>query len=94
MVLGSWMRFREWRPALAVAPGVATLPHHERAIPNAVAAELADNAPPNLVVLGIDAKTACVGGPTEWRVLGAGKVTLYRCGGWRRFASGDAFNTS
>ena len=31
MVMGTWMRFREWRQALGLSGDVVTLPHHERA---------------------------------------------------------------
>lgn len=89
MVLGSWMRFRRWREALGIVPGVAVLPHHERSDPDAVVKELAKSAPPESMVLGIDAMTCCLGGPREWSVLGAGWVTAYRGGQWRRFASGQ-----
>ena len=89
MVLGSWMRFRGWREALGIVPGVATLPHHERSDPEAVAKELADSAPSDTAVLGIDAKTCCSKSPDGWKVFGAGGVTVYQGGGWRRYASGE-----
>ena len=87
MVLGEWMRFRGWRRALSVVPGLAVLPHHERADPGAVAAELADSAPPGVSVLGVDGKTGCLGLPGAWRVVGDGSVTLYRGGVWSRFSA-------
>ena len=71
MVFGSWMRFKEWRQTLGIAQGVAALPHHERTDPGVVASELAEAAPSGIVVLGIDGKSACLGGPVEWKVLGA-----------------------
>ena len=56
MVMGSWMRFREWRRTLGIASGIATLPHHERADPDAVLGEL-ESAPDNLsAVFGIDGR--------------------------------------
>ena len=88
MVLGEWMRFRGWRRALGVVPGVAVLPHHERAGPDTVAAELAESAPEGILALGIDGKTGCLGAPREWRVVGEGGVTVYRVGEWRRYAAG------
>ena len=94
MVIGSWMRFRSWGEALGILPGVATLPHHERSDPDSVAKELAGSAPSDLVVLGIDSKTCCFGGPEEWKVLGAGGVTAYRGGRWRRFASEEVVTLS
>ena len=89
MVMGPWMRFREWRPALGIAPGVVTLPHHERSDPDRVAKDLADSAPSGATVLGIDGKTGCLGGPVTWEILGAGHVTTYRDGRWRRYSAGE-----
>ena len=89
MVLGPWMRSGGWKPALGIAPEVAVLPHHERTDPAAVAKELAESAPPGVAVLGIDGRTGCLGGPTEWRVVGAGAVTVYHGGRWRRHGPGE-----
>ena len=92
MVMGSWMRFREWRPALGIARGVASLPHHERSDPDTASRELRDHAPDDLsVVLGIDGRSGAISGPEGWTVLGAGHVTVYRKGGWERLRSGDVF---
>ena len=92
MAMGSWMRFRDWRPALGIADGVASLPHHERSDPNAVSRELRDHAPDDLsVVLGIDGRSGAISGPEGWTVLGAGHVTVYRKDGWERLRSGDTF---
>ena len=90
MVLGSWMRYGGWREALGIVPGVATLPHHERGDPDAVAKELAESAPSDVTVLGIDGKTCFGGVGHRWEVLGEGGVTVYREGGWRRFTAGEA----
>ena len=92
MVMGSMMRrpsTAEWVPGLGVAEGLAVLPHHERSEPSAVAEELAATAPPGLTVLGIDARTCCVGSPGSWRVVGVGRVTAYRDGSWATYNSGD-----
>ena len=92
MVMGSWMRFREWRPALGFADGVASLPHHERSDPDTVSRELRDHAPEDLsVVLGIDGRSGAISGPEGWTVLGAGHVTVFRRDGWERLNSGDVF---
>ncbi len=89
MALGEWMRFRGWRRALGVVPGVAVLPHHERADPDIVAAELAESAPEGVAALGVDGKTGCLGQAGAWRVVGDGNVTVYRGGQWRRYGVGE-----
>ena len=89
MVMGSWMRFRDWTEALSIVPGVATLPHHDDSEPDVVAAALAISAPSDLDVLGIDGRTCCLRSGGEWTVLGAGTVTLYRGGRWRRLSPGE-----
>ena len=90
MVLGEWMRFRSWRRALGVVPGVAVLAHHERADPEAVAAELAGSAPDGIAVMGVDGKTGCLGQAGAWRVVGDGGVTVYRGGEWMRYGAGES----
>ena len=90
MVLGSSMRFGGWRAALGLVGGVAVLPHHERSQPAKVADKLRAAAPTVAVVLGIDGKTACFGGPEGWQVHGPGAVTTYSQGRWQRYLRGDA----
>ena len=87
MVMGPWMRFREWRAALGLVE-VVTLPHHERSDAARVSSELIESAPEGLTVLGIDAMTACVLDDDVWRIIGPGSVTVYRDGRWERFAGG------
>ena len=92
MVMGSWMRFREWRPALDIAKGIASLPHHERSDPVSVSREIGKNAPGDLaVILGIDGRSGAISGPEGWTVVGAGHVTAYRKDNWERLRSGDVF---
>ncbi len=92
MVMGSWMRFREWRRTLGIAAGIATLPHHERADPDTVVEELRA-APDDLsAVFGVDGRAGALSGPDGWTALGAGRVTLYQNGGWRRFEDGERFS--
>ena len=40
--------------------------------------------------MGIDARTGCLGGPGAWRVVGSGKVTVYRGSEWSVYESGQA----
>ena len=100
MVMGSWMRFREWRRTLGIAAGIATLPHHERADPDTVVEELRA-APDDLsAVFGVDGRAGALSGPDGWTALGAGRVTVYQSlprtrygdGGWRRFEDGQSFS--
>ena len=91
MVMGAWMRFREWREALGIVPGVATLPHHERSDPDAVSQQLATTGRAGMIALGIDGRTGCLSEPEGWTVAGAGAVTVYRAGGWQRYTSGKSF---
>ena len=94
MVMGSWMRFREWRPALGIAGGIAVLPHHERSDPDSEARDLLSAAPADLTaVFGIDGGSGALSGPDGWEALAPGHVTVYRNGRWRRFAPGDTFST-
>ena len=91
MVMGSMMRRpREggWVQALGLVPGVAVLPHHERSNPADTSRQLQSQAPGELTIIGIDARTGCLGQPGAWRVVGYGKVTLYRGTDWEVFESG------
>lgn len=93
MVMGSAMRRPSsggWVEGLDIAQGVAVLPHHERSDPDTVAGELARTVPPDLTVLGIDARTCCFGTPGNWKALGSGKVTTYRNGSWAIYSSGES----
>ncbi len=94
MVMGSWMRFREWRRALGIAEGIATLPHHERSNPDSTLRDLASAAPDELdAVFGVDGRCGVLSGPDGWTALGPGSVTVYRNNGWQRFEAGDTFTT-
>ncbi len=91
MVMGSFMRrpsSGEWVEALGVVPGTAALPHHENSNPADVAKQLRDQAPAGITVLGIDARTGCLGRPGNWRAVGAGNVTVYQGGDWQVYPSG------
>ena len=93
MVMGAVMRRPSAgspvSPALNVIANVMTLPHHERSDPEAVAAQLAGPDYVGLTVLGIDGATGLLLEPHGSTALGAGNVTVYRAGGWKRYAAGD-----
>ena len=88
MVMGPWMRYRDWRTALGLVEAV-TLPHHERSDPERVSSDLIESAPHGLTALGIDAMTACVLDDDGWRTIGPGSVTVYRGERWERFKAGE-----
>ena len=92
MVMGSWMRFREWRRALGIADGIATLPHHERSNPDSTLRDLGASAPKELnAVFGVDGRCGVLGGPDGWTALGPGSIVVYRNNAWQRFGDGDTF---
>lgn len=93
MVMGSFMRRPSaggWVEALGLVPGVAVLPHHEKRDPVETSRELQDQVPADLTVLGIDARSGCLGGPGNWRVVGSGKVTVYQGSDWAVYQSGES----
>ncbi len=92
MVMGSQMRRpreAEWVTGLGIAEGICVFPHHERSNPAEVAEQLEGRLTENLSVFGIDAQTGCLGRPGDWRVIGSGKVTIYRQDGWQIYQPGD-----
>ena len=92
MVMGSWMRFREWRRALGIAEGIATLPHHERADLDSTLRDLDASAPKELnAMFGVDGRCGVLSGPDGWTALGPGSITVYRNNYWQRFGDGDTF---
>lgn len=90
MVMGSYMRRTGgWIETLGIVPGVAVMPHHENRDPAETSRELQSQAPSGLTVLGVDARTGCLGKPGNWRVVGSGKVTVYSGSEWAVYQSGD-----
>lgn len=93
MVLGAVMRRPSSgspvSPALNIVPNVMTLPHHERADPEAVLAQLSGRDTVGLTTLGIDGGSGILLEPNGATALGASNVTLYRDGAWRRYAGGE-----
>ncbi|MCZ6535665.1 MAG: hypothetical protein O6914_06810, partial [Chloroflexi bacterium] len=78
-----------WTDGLGLTEGLAVLPHHERSDPASMAETLEESVPRGIKVLGIDARTCCVGSPGDWKVVGVGKVTGYWNGQWQSFSSGE-----
>jgi cyanophycinase len=97
MALGEWTLIRgrmpgddqrQYRPALGIVPGVAVLPHFEtfghRWVDSARAAAPSDD----VVLLGIDERSAAVWEDGGWRSYGPGGVTVLTGSEQRSFASG------
>jgi cyanophycinase len=98
MALGEWTLVRErmpgddrrrYLPALGLVPRVAVLPHFETFGHRWV--ERAERAAPrsDVVLLGVDERTAALHVDGAWRALGDGDVTVIVGGERRRFASGE-----
>ena len=92
MVLGSYMRNpidKTWIEGLGIIPGMAVLPHHENSDRYQTSHEISNAGLQDIIVLGIDGKTSCVGNGSSWEVMGPGAVTLYNRGNWKVFQSGE-----
>jgi len=92
MVMGSMMRRPQsggWIEALGLAPGIAVMPHHEKRDPAETSKELQNQVPAELTVLGIDARSGCLGSPGNWKAVGSGNVTVYRDSDWAVYQSGQ-----
>ena len=92
MVMGSMMRRPQaggWIEALGLVPGIAVMPHHEKRDPAETSKELQNQVPADLIVLGIDARSGCLGSPGKWKAIGSGKVTVYRGSDWQVYQSGQ-----
>ena len=98
MALGEWTLVRErmpeddrrrYLPALGLVPRLAVLPHFETFGHRWV--ESAERAAPrsDVVVLGVDERTAALHVDGAWRALGDGGVTVIAGGERRKFASGE-----
>ena len=77
LVMARWPRHdvRRAVPALGVVPRTAVLPHYERFGKRWEESDIADR-PADLVLLGLDEKTAAVWDGTHWTAHGAGAVTV------------------
>lgn len=95
MAMGEWTLIRErmpgddrrrYAPALGTVPGIAVLPHFgtfgHRWVESASERE-------DVVLVGIDERTAALWEDDGWRALGDGGVTVIAGGDRRRFESGS-----
>ena len=92
MVLGSYMRNpidKTWIKGLGVISGMAILPHHENDDPDLISREIVNAGLEDIIIVGIDGKTSCIGNGSSWKVMGPGTVTVYNQRNWKVFRSGE-----
>ena len=97
MAMGEWTLVRgpgqsrgmpaHWEPGLNLLPGIGVIPHYDRFGPERTRARV-DDAPPGMVVLGIDEDTVVLSVNGVARVLGRGTVDVWRDGLSQVFRSG------
>lgn len=100
MILGAFIpRFRLrqlprrealWTPGFGLVPEAVVVPHFNE-IPRTVVRPWLTLRPSGTRAIGVDAGTAMVGRPGEWRVLGKGSVTIADAEGERVHAPGEPF---
>jgi cyanophycinase len=99
MAFGEWTLIRERRPgdarrryapALGLVPRVAVLPHFETFGHGWVESALGSAPADDVVLLGIDERTAALWEAGSWRAIGDGGVTVIARGDRNHFASGEA----
>jgi cyanophycinase len=99
MAMGQWTlirgrfpgdRRRQYRDALGLVPGIAVLPHFATFGREWVTSALEERPSDDVVLLGIDERTAAVWSDGEWRAMGDGDVTIVTTRGERVFGPGQA----
>ena len=98
MALGTWTlirgrvpgdRGRRYRDALGLVPNVAVLPHFATFGREWVTSALEGRPSDDVILLGIDERTAVVWSDGSWRAMGDGGVTVITTRGQRMFAPGE-----
>jgi cyanophycinase len=101
MAMGQWTlirgrypgdRRRQYRDALGLVPGIAVLPHFATFGREWVASALDERPSDDVVLLGIDERTAAVWIDDVWRTMGDGGVTVVTVGEERRFGPGEVID--
>src|SRR3954467_15225758 len=98
MAMGEWTLVRDrmpgddrrrYLPALGLVPGVAVLPHFETFGHRWVESARAAAPREDVVLLGIDERSAAVWQGATWTAFGPGAVTVLTTSDQRSFAAGD-----
>lgn len=101
MAMGQWTlirgrypgdRRRRYHDALGLVPGIAVLPHFATFGREWVVSALEERPSDDVVLLGIDERTAAVWADDVWRVMGDGSVTVVTTRGERVFGSGEVID--
>jgi cyanophycinase len=97
MALGEWTLIRgrvpgdvhrRYRPALALVPCIAVVPHFDRFGGRWVDGALAEAPRDDVVLVGIDERSAAVWRGEVWEAFGPGAVTVITKSDQRRFPAG------
>lgn len=97
MALGDWTLVRarmpgderrRYLPALGLVPRVAVIPHFDTFGHRWVASALSAAERPDVVLPGVDERSAAVWHGGTWHALGDGGVTMITAAGQRRFDAG------
>ena len=78
-----------WHPSFALLPDAVIVPHYNE-FPEVMVSLMFGRRPAGAYLIGIDAHTALVGVDHTWQVLGAGRVTVRRGRGTRRYTAGQS----
>ncbi len=98
MALGEWTLIRDrhpgdasrlYRPALDLVPAVAVVPHFDGFGERWVEGALEAAPRGDVVLVGIDERSAALWRDGTWRALGPGGVTVVSTAGHRRFEPGE-----
>jgi cyanophycinase len=101
MAMGGWTLTRARIPgderrhytnALGLCSRIAVLPHFETFGHTWVKSAVAESPRPDVLLLGLDERTAAVWTEGDWRAMGPGAVTLIANGEPRRFTSGETID--
>jgi cyanophycinase len=102
MAMGGWTLIRDrmpgddrrrYQPALGTVPGVVVLPHFETFGHRWVDSALAARPNDDVILLGIDERSAAVWHAGEWRARGPGSVTVTAGQDVTRVGSGEVITT-
>jgi cyanophycinase len=98
MALGEWVLTRDrlpgdakriYKPGLGLIPGVAVIPHFDTFGQKWVAGALESAPREDVVLVGVDERSAAVWQNGSWTAFGPGGVTVFARGIQQRFESGQ-----